>query len=54
MAVTDGEYVDLRPRWPLGEKDARAVQQSKGMKSKGLHTSLTELTKSELASLEGG
>jgi hypothetical protein len=39
------EEVLLKPRWPLGEKDARGVLDSKGQKTKRAHPSLTEISR---------
>jgi tRNA threonylcarbamoyl adenosine modification protein TsaD len=43
----EDEYVDLRPRWPLGKLDERCSQQRlkiRSMKTKGIKMSLTEET----------
>ena len=43
----EGEFVELRPRWPLGELDERCSQQRKkirSVKTKGIKMSLTKET----------
>jgi len=41
----ENEYVDLKPRWPLGQVDGRSSQpQTKSMKRKNVKVSLTEET----------
>ena len=56
----DDEWVELRPRWPLTNKvDERSISTVKdrarprGMRTKRLHRSLTELTADALATLSG-
>lgn len=50
----EGEWVDLKPRWPLGPRDARAMLTGASMRStkkRDLHVDLTALTRAELAAV---
>ena len=56
----DDEWVELRPRWPLTNRvDERSITavagraKPRGLRSKRLHRSLTELTADSLASQKG-
>lgn len=53
FAPEEGEWVDLRPRWPLTDrKDERSFEAPRSAKKKNVFASLTELTAASIAELD--
>lgn len=45
VAPLEGEWIDLRPRWPLtAERHDRSSPATRSTRKRGLHTSLTDMT----------
>jgi N6-L-threonylcarbamoyladenine synthase len=50
----EGEWVDLRPRWPLtSERHPRSMDGTRSQRKERIHTSLSDLTAAGLGALGG-